>query len=566
MKKIVLSIIGVALVIGVAVAVFIHTSRGEEKQSLKPIDDPVFVYVNLEQLATKGAFDKFITPENRSFIATVLSSLFEKTEDAEHIKNIVTNLNAIGIDTKQSIYGYVNDDLTDCVLMANVSNVVQLDRSVALLSYILEQNGEETIAVTTENDMRTFEYDDLFVAYNTSALAVAVGEGDDVMGVAIDAINRPQMDISLFGASDMAVLINTEKCLQMASAKVDRAILDLNKMYNTGEIDEEMLCAQSEALAENQELIDSYMSYFAPNSNVMLSATFDLGRMTLAYNTQGVSFGEYAGISKPTNAEHLSYLGKDSFMVMSAGVDGKLLAQLIRTLLDGNMLESVGVTPTNEVNMVISIVCDALSTINGGTTLALENIEGEIKQRYNYYWDEYNIEPSIDTVKAMLMMDVTDTYIISNIAQFAGGFLNKRDATHYSLSLMGYNFSMGQDENLFHLGVNMTPEVQTPSALDSAWAKDVDGALGFIAIDVDSLILGKFMQSANKYIALQLLEEYRELYSNAIEAVSYVYASVDSLESAEFVVVFDNKEANALEQINALVLPTLVKECVKSLY
>ena len=163
------------------------------------------------------------------------------------------------------------------------------------------------------------------------------------------------------------------------------------------------------------------------------------------------------------------------------------------------------------------------------------------------------------------MSDVTDTYIISNIAQFAGGFLRKVDATHYKLSLMGYNFSMGQDEGLFHLGVNATPGVQTPSALDTEWAKDVEGALGYVVVNVDALMDSKFMQSTNTYIKKQLLEEYRELYNSATEMISYVYASVDSLDSAEVVVVFDNKDVNALEQINALVLPQLMKECVKSL-
>ena len=80
------------------------------------------------------------------------------------------------------------------------------------------------------------------------------------------------------------------------------------------------------------------------------------------------------------------------------------------------------------------------------------------------------------------------------------------------------------------------------------------------------LMASKFMKSTNKYITSQIMEEYRELYHNATEAVSYIYASVDSLESAEVVVVFDDKDVNALEQINALVLPTLLKEGLNSLY
>ena len=411
-----------------------------------------------------------------------------------------------------------------------------------------------------------FECEEFYVAYNTSTFAVALGDDAEDMTSVRDALNRPQMDMSIFGASDLAVLVNTGKCMELASAKVSEAMAELNDMYGTGEVDAEEFAMQSEALAASEEMILGYSSYFEPNSNIVLSATFDLGRMSLAYNSNGVNFGEYAAICKKVNMTHLNNLGKDSYAVMSMGVDGTVLAQLVRTLLNGEMLQSVGITPTNEVNMFVSIACDALSTINGGVTLALEELDGEIKQRYNYYWDEYSVEPSIKSVKAMLMADVADTYIISNVAQFAGGFLKRVDATHYTLRLMNYNFSMSQDDSLFHIGVNMSPGVQTPSAVEAEWAKDIEGAVSYVVVNVDTLMSGRFMQSANKYISSQLPAEYRDVYSDAAEAVSYVYLKANSLESAEVVVVFDDKSVNALEQINGLVLPLLTRECVKSLF
>ena len=414
--------------------------------------------------------------------------------------------------------------------------------------------------------IRTFEYDNIVAAYNKTTLAITLGEGDGDFNSAIEALNRPQVDMSVFGASDMAALINTGKCVQLANEKINEAMLELNQRYSAGEIDEAMFNIQNKELTNQSELILSYASHLAPNSNIVLSTTFDLGRMTLAYNSQGITFGEYAGMCKETNMEHLNNLSRDSYAVMSMGVDGNILANFVRTILNGEMLQSVGITPTNEVNMFISIACDALITINGGVTLALEEVDGQIKQQYNYYWDEYSVEPAIKNIKAMLMADVSDTYIISNIAQFAGGFLNKVDATHYTLRLLNYNFSMGQDENLFHLGVNMTPGAQSPSALEAEWSKDVEGAIGYMVVYVDALMSGRFMRSVNKYISNNILEEYRGLYDDATEAVSYMYLSADSLESAEMVVVFDNKSVNALEQINSIVLPVLIREGIKSLF
>lgn len=566
MKKIALWIIAAVLIVGASVAIFMFASSEDKVEELKPIEDPVFLYVNLAQLAQKGAFDKFITPENRALVATALSSQLESVEQAEHLKNIVNNIDAVGIDTQAPIYGYINDDLTNGVIIAKLADATLLDRSVELLSYILEQSGENAIEVLTDGDIRTFEYENIVAVYNKTALAITLGEGNGDFNFAIEALNRPQVDMSVFGASDMAALINTGKCIQLANEKINEAMLELNQRYSAGEIDEAAFNIQNNELTNQSELILSYASHLAPNSNIVLSTTFDLGRMTLAYNSHGITFGEYAGMCKETNMEHLSNLSKDSYAVMSMGVDGNILANFVRTILNDEMLQSVGITPTNEVNMFVSIACDALSTINGGVTLALEEVDGQIKQQYNYYWDEYSVEPAIKNIKAMLMADVSDTYIISNIAQFAGGFLNRVDATHYTLRLLNYNFSMGQDENLFHLGVNMTPGVQSPSALEAEWAKDVEDAIGYMVVNVDALMSGRFMKSANDYISSQILKEYRGLYNDATEAVSYIYLSADSLESAEMVVVFDNKSVNALEQINSIVLPVLIREGVKSLY
>lgn len=553
--------------IGASVALFLRVSKDEQVVALQPIEDPVFVYVNLEQLATKGAFEKFITPENRSFIATILSSQLEGDGDAEHLKSIINNLDTIGVDIHTPIYGYINENLTGCVVVAKVSDRVQLDRSVALLSYILMQGDVDICEVESDGDMRVFESDDIVLAYNDSRVACAFGaESDSTLDVAKMAITRPESDLSRFEAMDLAMLVNADRLIQNAYTYVSNEVAKLNGEFAEGYVSEVKYNKEMDKLNSANELINSYSTYFNPNANILLSATFDLGRATLAYSSEGLNFGEYAALCKPTNSTHLSNLDKESFAVLSAGVDGGVLAQLVRTILNGDTLQSVGIKPTNEVNMFVSIACDALSTINGGVTIALEDVDGKIKQRYNHYWDEYHIEPSIKSVKAMLMADVTDTYIISNIAQFAGGLLKKVDATHYTLRLMNNNFSMGQDDNLFYLGVNTLPQTLTSSALDAEWSKDVEGAVGYMVVNFDALMASKFMKSTNEYILTQIMEEYRELYSSATEMVSYIYTLVDSLELAEVVVVFDDKSVNALEQINTLVLPILVKESLNSLY
>ena len=85
MKKILLWASALCVVAGLIIATLMLTSRGEKEETLAPIEDVVFVYANLEQLAAKGAFDKFITPDNRRLVATALASQVEDGEDRKSV-------------------------------------------------------------------------------------------------------------------------------------------------------------------------------------------------------------------------------------------------------------------------------------------------------------------------------------------------------------------------------------------------------------------------------------------------------------------------------------------------
>lgn len=565
MKKILLWASALCVVAGLIVATLMFTSRGEKEETLAPIEDVVFVYVNLEQLAAKGAFDKFITPDNRRLVATALASQVEDGEFSTHLSTVVTDLNATGIDFSGKAYGYLSDDLDSFVVVAKVLDVAMVDTTVELLSYLLVDGGEDAIEVKLNGDTRVFEWEDVMVMYNDSRIAFALSDDDAAMAIAEEAISRPKSDMSAFASDDIALQVNISRLISLATAQIDARMTELSDKLNKNEISDAHYAQQLDDISSTKELIDSYSSYFNTDAKITISSTFDLGRATLSYNAEGINYGEYATLLKPTNSAHLGALSDKAYAVMSIGVDGKVLSGLVRALLDSDLMANMGIRPTNEMNMIFSIVCDAISTIDGGVTVALNSIDGSVKYTYNRYWDEYSISPNIKSVEAMIMADVADTYIINNIAQFAGGFLNKVDSTHYTLRLMNYKFSMGQDEQLFHLGVNMTPTSKSPSALDCEWAKEVDGSCAYFVANIDAMMSGGFMGSVNKLVTQNIMEEYRSIYTEAMEAVSYVYASVDNLNSAEVVIVFDDKSINALEQINAIVLPVLVNEGVKAI-
>lgn len=549
----------------VASCAIILTSCSKKEEAPAPIEDSVFVYVNLNQLIQKGAFEEFITPDNRRLVATALSSQIERIEYAEALSSIVQDLNTTGIDFSGIAYAYLCNDLKSVAIVANILDTAQLNSTISLLSYLLVESGEDALDIRVSGDINTFNYNDATVAYNDSRIAIILSDDENSENFAVEAITRAKSDTSIFGADDIAMLINYERLISLANSEIEIRTTELNNQLDKGEISHTDYTEGVEWVNRLREIVDSYQSSFSAGAKSIISANFDQGIAKLSCRNEGINYGEYATLFKSTNSTHLANLSSDAYAVMGLGVNGKTLSEFVRTRLSKEFLSSIGINPTNELNMILSIACDALSTVDGGVTLALDSIDGKIKRSYNYYWDEYSTTPEIKSIEAMLMVDVLDTYIINNIAQFAGMFLKKVDPMHYTLRLMNYNLSMGQDNNLLHLGVNMTPKEQTPSALDSLWAKDVEGSIGYIAVNIDALAGSEFMRSINKIITSNIIKEYQPIYTNSMEAVEYIYASAESLDFVEIAVVFNDKSTNALKQINKIVLPVVVNQTIKGI-
>lgn len=568
MKKSIIWIIASLLVVGGAVAAFMLISKNaaEKKEAAQAAKElPLVAYVNFAQLAEKGAFDEFITADDRSLIASVLSSDIDGKREAKQLKEIIKDFDAMGIDTKTPVCCYMAEDFTGMVFVANISDAERVDSTVSLISYLLEEEGENALDLRTKGDTRTIEGYDFSVAYNNDLFALAFGEEDRHFALAKQAVKQTQIDLSMFGESDIAVSANIEKCLDFVRMQLDNQKMNLEEWYNEDYIDYDEYSADVESLLEAEAMLDECSKYFDTNASIMLSLTFDAGRMTIAYNSNGIDFSEYNNIAKPANMDHLSYLSKDACAVMAMGVNGPAWSEFISNYLTNDMLRSLGISPSSEVRMAMSIATDALETIDGGITIAVDDIDGELVEEYDYYWEEYNVEPSFNSVDALLVADVTDTYIIANIAQFAGDYMDRVDSRHYSLSWMDNELMMGQDDDLFYVGANMTPTEKNSSALDAKWAKDIKGATSYAVLNVDALMATKFVKALDDYLLMDYDPDY-DMFREAVGMLSYIYMKSTGYESSEFVVVFDDKKTNALKQINNFVMPALIDEVANSLY
>lgn len=563
MKKSIIWIIAAILIIGGAVAAFMMISKGDKEASQRAETLPLVAYVNLDQLAEKGAFDKFITADDRSLLASMLSSGVDGKKEAKQLKDIVKNLDAMGIDTQKPVCCYLAEDFTGMVFVANISDVERADSTISLISYILEEDGEDALDLRVKNDTRTIDGEDFAVAYNDNLFALAFGGYDENLGLAKRAVKQAQVDLSMFGASDIAVSVNVDKCFSFVRMQLDDQKMMLEEMYDDGDIDFDYYRDRIESLSETEAMLDEYSNSIEPNASILFSLTFDKGRMTLAYSCDGIDLGEYDNIVKPVNMDHLAYLSKDTCAVMSMGVNGPAWSEFIRDLLTSDMLRSLDIYLSSEERMIVSIVADAIETIDGGVTIALDDLDGELVEEYDYYWDEYTVEPSLKSVDALLMADVTDSYIIANISQFAGDYMVKEDSRHYSLNWMDNDFMMGQDNGLFYVGANMTPVEKGSSALNAKWAKDIEGSVSYVVLNIDALMATEFMKMMDTY--LEDDSDYM-VFREVIDMFSYAYVDAKDYNSSEIVVVFDDKKTNALEQINNLVMPVIIEEALGSLY
>ena len=155
---------------------FVSTSNSRKEAQLEElrenIDDLAVFYLNVKQLDEKGAFDKHLTPENRRLMATAAKASFEDSTLGEHMAAIIEDLNNTGINLDLPVYGCVSDDI-DIAFIATVADVDKLNKSIDLISYVLEMDGQEPIIVVEDGDTRSFTFDEFAVAYNDTQIAIA---------------------------------------------------------------------------------------------------------------------------------------------------------------------------------------------------------------------------------------------------------------------------------------------------------------------------------------------------------------------------------------------------------
>ena len=528
-----------AIAICVTATIFtLHKTTAEPARD--KVDALCFYYLNLDQIAKKSAFDTHFSAEQRKLIASVLKTEVEKPEMAQQLESIITDINNSGIDFTKPIYCYMDSTESGYVCVAEVLSDNQIGESLKLLSalYDIDINLEEIDGIHYAkwlNNIAIGYTDDRFIAVVNSKNSDAT---------LAEALTKNLADLTIFGESDMASYINLNKAINAIETS-------LNEPTN------------ATTTTQCQQLIADFRTRLTPEANILTTATFESGRATIDQRINGADLSGYSDFFVKGQNNHLNYIDNNAIAIANLSINGTKLAELFNEIINNEAVRRYA-NFGNEMAIYFAVANDVMESIKGDVTIALETLDGKIVEKVDYYWGGTQLAPSISNLKASAMVDVADSYIISNIPYFTMGLLRKVGDNHYNTKLGNYNFTLQQNESgLLFAGVNTKLEPATAPVTEKTWATELENSLGYIVVDFDNLITSTFIESASKRL---LDSETYALYSAFAPMLSFGYIAIMECDHNQVVISFDNQEENSLKQLSDLFLPIVIGEINKTLF
>lgn len=527
----------VVLIGGVAVALCWLNNRTSADAGAKRValNEELVFCINVDQLVEKSAVNEILSDANRQLLATVIAAESGKPEGTLYIAELMKNLDNIGLNTAMPMYGYGNmteESLAlnyDLTFVAEVMDATKIDNFVDFLS--------EDLEVVREGDMRTISLGEGYtVAYNNKRFIIAMGNDN-----LAEAFSRPDADLSKYEEYDIAFNVKLKPIIDLARRYEEVTIAENTDLmeacnYEWERVWYKEIIAESEKRLANIAKVDGMMT---EGSDVVMGIAFENGRAVAEVVANGVDMG-YA-LERQVSNNYLAYVDNDALAVLNLSVNGKQLADLLSNNISAEYADMFGVS-RNEFNLYFGILTDAIKSIDGDVTVALNDI--------------------LDVVVAM---DVTDNYIISNIAQFGSGILKKRGDNLYGISYGGYSFAIGHTDNTLYATVNSSFEKRENSATESSWVADIDGSYGYLLMDVDNMMDNSLVSSTYNRQLRNMDKDDATLVNNIVEMCDYAYMSLNAPNSLQFVIVLDDKNTNALEQIVKQVMPYVTQRAASEI-
>lgn len=518
------------LMFAVVAVVAIVACSNEPKR--EPITSDFAIYLNGYQLIEKSGVLEQITESNRLMMASTSSSQVS-AENSEFLKSVVLDLDNSGLSLTKPIYALLNFDETtekaDLTAVVEVHDAESVDRLMTTLSDYLVHQGEEPLTLSREGDNRYVDFgeDGTLVGYNESRMVVCVN--DNELKLFVDsALQAPLADLEPFEERDLGLYINNNRLMDIAE-----------KMYA-----KQLVYGDIEA----QNMVDhinKYRASLAEQSSTIIGMAFENGKIVLDSKAEGINNEQFDCV-KSANASNLRYLPKDTLALINLSLNGEGLMSYVNEAFTDEVIASLGMD-SNEFSAGLAIATDAVGSIDGDITIALNQLDGVVYHGY----------PQPSNVEAIILAEVKDRYIIDNVALFGGAFLTRTADGNYTLPLSRTMcLNLGQSENTLFAGVNASLAKQEPSAEEARWADIVKHSYGScLLVDIEQIMRTRFI---NELFTLTLkgIDEPADAITEQIVALSdYLYARATDSASGEIVWVFDNTQTNSLRQICDVVMP-----------
>ena len=558
-KQTLFSILAAAVVIICGFATSCSTESEGAKANKEVLNDTFVFYANLGEINKKGGFDELLTESNRRLLATVIASSSEGADYEEYAMKLLADPSASGVNYDTPIYGYLNieDGSISLAIVADVENAENVDKFITFL----EEMSGESVGVIHKGDLRQFSVEDWHIAYNNSRLVAVADEsldyGDSPNKVIAKALNRPDADLSAYEKYDIAYSVNIKKLVDILIADKQRR-LDYSYEYLAvcDEWEREWEMEYINSLEKEIEMLKNSTKDFEENARATIGITSKAGRIVAEMSVDGYN-SEYK-LDKKVSNEFLEYVNNNALLVANLAVDGNMVSEILDKYFTAEYAKELGLN-RNEFNLYVGIASDAFKSINGDMTLAINDIKNK-----PYY--------GIEQINALMAVNVTDDYIISNVSMYGAGILDSYGANCYGFNYDDTLIMLGQKQDTLYLTVNNDFRTRSNSAASKAWVKDVKNSHGYIVVDVDNVLKNDFIVSTfreefekddyyyDDYYYEESKEDkiFNELAYKAIDKISYIYLSITSPTSVELVVVMDDKQTNALKQYVDLVKPYML--------
>lgn len=548
-------------IVAISSALFFLLKPHVKEANREPINDMVILYVDGAQLVAKSGIEEYFSEENRKFMTSIVAGGVVSSQYREHIVSVAANADESGLWLSRPAYIYANSDLSNNIegaAIIEVRDINKLDITMNILKDAIEADGGY-FDFNTVGDTRYFTFEGFAGGYNKSHLALTIDDSA-TSNVLHAALARPLVDLSLFEGHDIALYFDINKFVDANEKQAVERIAKLRESLANSEYDfeVELYGSQIAQLEEQMRYLCDLCTSLRSDAAIISTLNFNVGRICLATEFQGVMFPE--GLMHEATNEHLAYIDEEVIAIANYGINGKLISQLIGDNIPSDMASMLGVG-RNEFSMGLQIALDALSSMNGDFTVALNDLTGGVYERYNPYRYRSYEQLEVDGVKALLMTDVTDRYIIDNISRFGGSMFSRTDDGVLTMPLSSnLKLYVGQEDNMFYAGINAQPLLSPNPATSAVWYGDVKGSVGYSVLNINSLLYCSYIDAAYNEWLSGLSSADAELARGAISSLDYLYHRLDKRCANELVLVFKDRETNALKQIVDQLVPYVMLE------